>query len=311
VTEVFYHEPVLLNEAVRLLLHPSFEGGKGGEAKFYVDCTLGGGGYTRYIIENTSKAVKVFAIDRDENSIKHCKEVLNDYADRIIYVNDNFANISKVLINFTPQSTLKGGQVGVVRISGAVLDLGLSTYQLEHEAGFSYQKDTELDMRTGKDAELKAKDVLNTYAEKELLRIFKEYGELKYSRQITKSVIIFRKKKKFERTMELVELLGQKIPPRYFNKDMSKIFQALRIEVNDELVNLKKVLSGLTKYVDVGGRIVCVSYHSLEDRIVKNFFRAAPCFKVITKKPVMPSREEISRNVRARSAKLRAAEKIK
>jgi 16S rRNA (cytosine1402-N4)-methyltransferase len=203
---------------------------------------------------------------------------------------------------------LKSDQANV---SGIVLDLGLSTYQLEHESGFSYQKDTILDMRAGPDAELSAGEVLNRYSEKELLRIFKEYGELKYYRQITRDIIEYRRNKKFETTLELVEQLKKKIPPRYLNKDLSKVFQALRIEVNNEMDNLKKVLEDSVELLEEGARIAAVSYHSLEDRMLKNFFRTDNRLKVITKKPVTASKDEVDANPRARSAKLRAAEKMR
>jgi 16S rRNA (cytosine1402-N4)-methyltransferase len=307
VAQNFYHEPVLLNEAGGLLLWNKDKT----VSRLYADCTLGGGGYTRFILENTPPDVKVLAIDRDENSIKYCKEALKDYSARIIYVNDNFANIAEILNELSPALFAYAGEGTGVRLSGAVLDAGLSTFQLESEEGFSYQKDTTLDMRAGKDIELQAKDVLNTYSEKDLLRIFKDYGELKYTRQMTRDIIGYRKKKKFERTVDLVGLLKEKIPGRYLNRDMSKAFQALRIEVNNELENLKTVLAHITQFLETGARIVCVSYHSLEDRIVKNTFRTGDEFKIITKKPVIPSKEEIMRNPRARSAKLRAAEMLK
>jgi 16S rRNA (cytosine1402-N4)-methyltransferase len=194
------------------------------------------------------------------------------------------------------------------------MDLGLSTYQLNSEEGFSYRTDTKLDMRADKEQELTAADVLNEYNDKDLLRIFKEYGELRYNRQITRDIIEYRSNSRFESTFDLVKLLEQKIPPRYLNKDLSKVFQALRIEVNGELDNLKIVLENSLDILETNARAAAVSYHSLEDRIVKNFFRAKSSLKkdglkVLTKKPVLPRKAEISMNTRARSAKLRAAEK--
>jgi 16S rRNA (cytosine1402-N4)-methyltransferase len=299
VSEDFYHEPVLLNEAINLLL-----GNKAScRSKVYVDCTLGGGGYTRKILEETPDDFIVIAIDRDGNSIRYSKKALSVFSDRIIFVKDNFSNIQDIIGRSFKSDVYP-------KVCGIVLDLGLSTYQLDWEEGFSYQKNTSLDMRAGGDTELTAADVLNNSGEIDLIKIFKEYGELKYYRQITRDIIEYRKLKKFETTREIVELLKKKIPPRFLNKDLSKVFQALRIEVNDELENLKMVLEGSVNCLEPEARIAAVSYHSLEDRIVKNFFRSNKDLKVITKKPVTASVKEIESNTRARSAKLRAAEKI-
>jgi 16S rRNA (cytosine1402-N4)-methyltransferase len=298
--DAFYHEPVLLKETSDLLL---FNKDKT-ESKIYVDATLGGGSYTKNILDNTGSDVTVIAIDTDLNSIEYCRNSLKSYAGRIIFLENNFSNIKEIL-----EDTLS--HKGRNNISGMTADLGISTYQLEHESGFSYQKDTELDMRAGRntDQSLTAKEILNTYNERELYRIFRDYGELKYSKQITRDIIDHRNRKKFDTTFELIEVLKKKIPPRYLNKDLSKVFQALRIEVNSELENLSLLLSGAAEYLEIGGRISIVSYHSLEDRIVKNFFRNDERLKPVTKKPVIASDEEVSSNVRARSAKLRAAER--
>lgn len=296
-SEDFYHEPVLINEVMSLLL----DNKESCRSKVYVDCTLGGGGYTGKILKETTNDFTVIAIDRDENSIRYSKKALKAFSGRIIFVKDNFSNIKNIIARSLKSET---------EVSGMVLDLGLSTFQLDYEAGFSYQKNTPLDMRAGNDAELTAADVLNDYDEKDLHKIFKEYGELRYSRQITRDIIEYRKQKKFETTGEVTEVLKKKIPPRFLNKDLSKVFQALRIEVNDELENLKKVLEDSVNCLEPGARIAAVAYHSLEDRIIKNFFRTDKNLKVITKKPVTASEKEIELNVRARSAKLRAAEKI-
>lgn len=292
--EDFYHEPVLVNEAVKYLL----DSGTIKDYRVYVDCTLGGGGYTKKILESSPEA-KVIAIDRDVYAIEHCKKVLEDFGNRVIFVQDNFGNIKKII---------EGS--GFERISGIVMDLGLSTYQLSNEEGFSYQKDTSLDMRADKGQRLTAKDVLNMYDEKELMRILFEFGELRYGRKIAKEIVHLRKNKKFETTFDLVELMRKMVPPRYLNSDLSKLFQAIRIEVNGELENLEKVIADSIQFLKTGARIVSVSYHSLEDRIVKNRFRNDERVKILTKKPIEPDEEEISVNLRARSAKLRAAEKI-
>ena len=291
----FYHEPVLLNEAIEFLLSNK----NTAAAKIYADCTLGGGGYTKKILDETEADIKAAALDRDINAIEHCKKALAEYSGRIIYCQNNFADIKEVL-----------SEKGISSISGAVMDLGLSSYQLNSEEGFSYQKETELDMRADKSQELKASDVLNEYPDKELLKIFRDYGELRYSRQITHDITEQRRTKKFETTFDLVKLLEKKIPPRFLNKDLAKVFQALRIEVNNELENLKQGLEETAQILEKGGTIVVISYHSLEDRIVKNFFRESQELKVLTKKPVLASETEIALNTRARSAKLRAAEKF-
>jgi 16S rRNA (cytosine1402-N4)-methyltransferase len=293
--EVFYHEPVLSNESTEYLLVNK----DSTVSKIYVDCTLGGGGYTKKILDSTNRDTKVIAVDRDIFAIEHCKNVLAEYADRIIYKQANFGNIAEIITGI--DSSLK--------VSGIVMDLGLSSYQLNHEEGFSYQRDTELDMRADKSQRLTAKDVLNKYDEKELSRVLFEYGELRYSRKIAREIFHRRKEKKFETTFDVVELLREMVPVKYLNSDLSKLFQAIRIEVNNELENLKVVLEDTMDFLETGARIVAISYHSLEDRIVKTSFRANERLKVITKKPVESTEEETARNTRARSAKLRAAEK--
>ena len=295
----FYHEPVLLKESMGLLLHNKETSG----SKVYVDGTLGGGGYSGEILKLTADDNYLISIDRDVFSIEYCKNYLKDYTGRVIFCRENFSDIKEIL-----NRSLK--KVGRKMISGIVLDLGLSSFQLNNEEGFSYRSDTPLDMRADKNQETTAADVINSYSEKELFKILKDYGELRYSRKITKDIIEYRKKKPIERTSDLVEAAKQNIPERYLNKDLSKIFQAVRIEVNRELDNLSACLNDVVDFLETGARIVVISYHSLEDRIVKNFFRSAEKLKVVTKKPVIADEAEINRNIRARSAKLRAAEKI-
>lgn len=295
--EVFYHEPVLLKETTQYLLE-AHKGDSNGTKRVYVDCTLGGGGYTKKILEDSPEETVVIAIDRDVYAIEHCKKVLSEFSGRIIFKQRNFGEIKDIV-----QSE------GFEKIDGIVMDLGLSTYQLSHEAGFSYQKDTMLDMRADKSQQLTAADVLNTYGEKDLADILFKYAEMRYSRQIAKEIAEYRKEKKFETTFQLTELLSTKVPPRFLNSDLSRLFQAIRIEVNNELENLERVLEDSPGIMNEGSRIVAVSYHSLEDRIVKNAIRSNEKLKVLTKKPVEASEEEINANVRARSAKLRAAEK--
>lgn len=295
----FYHEPVLLNESVGFLLHNKGSNNN----KVYVDGTLGGGGYTGEILRLTAEDTYLIAIDRDIFSIKYCEKYLKGYSSRILFYEGNFLDIAMIM-----ESSLK--KINREMISGIVLDLGLSSYQLNHEAGFSYQKDTALDMRVDKSQEFSAGDIVNDYDEDDLIRIFQEFGELRYSRKIAKDIVAFRKKKEIKSTFDLVDSVKERIPPRFLNKDLSRIFQAIRIEVNAEFENLKRCLTDVFDYMETGARIVVISYHSLEDRIVKNFFRSSEYLKVILKKPLNASPEEIQRNVRSRSAKLRVAEKI-
>lgn len=295
----FYHEPVLLNETIGYLLHN--EGSR--INRVYVDGTLGGGGYTGEVLRLTAEGTYLVGIDRDIFSVEYCKRYLKEFENRILYFNDNFSNIKHIL-----ESSLKS--IRREKISGLMLDLGLSSYQLNHESGFSYQNNTELDMRADKSQLLNAKDIVNDYSERELAHILREFGELKYSRKIAGDIIKHRGKKKIETTFDLAEAVSEKIPPRYLNKDLSKIFQAIRIEVNNELENLKTCLNDVIEFMESGARIIAISYHSLEDRIVKNFFRSNKNLKIITKKPVTASDNEISRNIRSRSAKLRVAEAI-
>lgn len=290
-----YHKPVLLEEIKSLLLTNK----DSTSTKIYVDCTLGGGGYAEMILSETAHDTILLGIDKDEYAIGYSKKRLNDYTKRLMFNLGNFAEIKKIT-----------GELGFDKVSGIVMDLGLSSYQLEAENGFSYLKDTELDMRADHSQSLTAKEVLNTYDESELSDIMKKYGELKYNRQIARDIVEARKSAKFETTFQLAELLKKKLPYKYVNRDLSKVFQALRIEVNNELENLEKALDSSAEILERQGRIVAVSYHSLEDRIVKNKFRAEKKLKVITKKPVQPTAEESESNNRARSAKLRAAERI-
>ena len=293
----FYHEPVLLNEAVNFLLQNK----DSTLNKIFVDGTLGGGGYSKKILEQTADDTQLIAIDRDIFSIEYNRKYLENFSQRVTFCNDNFSNISEIL-----NSSLK--KLNKEKISGLVLDLGLSSYQLNFEEGFSYQKDTSLDMRADKSQSFTAAELLNDYDEDELMRVIKEYGELKYSKKIVKDIIEYRRKNEIKTTGDLINAVSENIPPRYLNKDLSKIFQAIRIEVNDELENLKAFLNDVIDFMEKGAMIAVISYHSLEDRIVKNFFRSAESLKIITKKPVIASNAEIKRNIRARSAKLRAAE---
>ncbi|MCE1164825.1 MAG: 16S rRNA (cytosine(1402)-N(4))-methyltransferase RsmH [Bacteroidetes bacterium] len=298
-----YHIPVLLNTAVSFLINPVIRD------HVIVDGTLGGGSYTRLICESISDKSKIIAIDKDENAIAHTTNNLGEYRDKILFAKGNFADVKRIV-----------SDVGYASITGIVLDLGLSSYQLNEEDGFSFMKNTPLDMRADKSAALDARTILNEYRESELTEIFEEYGEVSRASRLSKAVADARRKQSIETTEDFIKIIKREygfkatMPVKF----LSKLFQALRIAVNDELNDLKTVLSGTMEILIEGGRIVVVSYHSLEDRIVKNFFRehsektvqGGKALKILTKKVIVPEYSEVRMNSRSRSAKLRAAEAV-
>lgn len=294
-----YHTPVLLDTAISYLINPLIK------EEIIVDGTLGGGGYTESILRKISDKGKVISIDKDLNALEYFKERFKSNNKNLYILNENFANVKKAAAGLNLNT-----------ITGLVLDLGLSTYQLNSEDGFSFLKDTPLDMRADKDSEKTASEIVNEYSERELINIFETYGEIKNAKRLARAIIESRRKSRITTTAELVKLVqreyGMKkdIPVKFF----SKIFQALRIEVNNELSDLSKVLEDGFDMMQDGGRIVVVSYHSLEDRIVKEFFKNQKRddreIKILTKKVIKPEYKEVKNNNRARSAKLRAAEVV-
>jgi 16S rRNA (cytosine1402-N4)-methyltransferase len=311
----YHHQPVLLEEVVDYLaVKPN---------NHFIDATLGGGGHARAILEKSSPRGELFGFDRDPAAVMAATENLKEFKNRIHLFNESYKNINK---NYESKINLD--------ISGVLLDLGLSSFQLspQDERGFSFQTDRPLDMRFGPEDSLTAADILNTFAEQKLVDIFKKYGEELQARAIAKKVIFFRARKPFKLTSELVSVVGEvyggrlKRPSRIH--PATKVFQALRIAVNDELTALEQSLPGLLEVIKSGGRLAIISYHSLEDRIVKDFFKleSRDCLcpkelpecrcghlrrlKILTKKPITPSAKEISGNPRSRSAKLRVIEKI-
>jgi len=298
-----YHIPVLLNTAVSYLINPVIRN------HVLVDGTLGGGSYSKLICESVRGGSRLIAIDKDENSITFAADKLKEYGDKISIRQGNFADVGRIV-----------SDEGFVSITGMVLDLGLSSFQLNEEAGFSFMKNTPLDMRADKNSKLDARTILNEYREKELTEIFEEYGEISKALRLSKAVAEARRKKGIETTEDFIKIIKREygfksaLPVKF----LSKLFQALRIAVNDELNDLKRVLSDAFGIMAEGGRIVVVSYHSLEDRIVKNFFRehsektaqAGKALKILTKKVVTPEYPEVRSNPRSRSAKLRAAEVV-
>jgi 16S rRNA (cytosine1402-N4)-methyltransferase len=305
-----FHQPVLVN-AVNKLLITKQDG-------TYVDGTLGGGGHAESILLNTTDRGTLIGLDVDNEALNFAKKRLTKFQGRVIFCNDNFANIKQVL-----------EKLSIKRIDGLLLDLGVSSYQIDSiHRGFSYQREEKLDMRMNQNLENNARDVINNYSSDKLYDIFKTYGEEKYSRKIVSKIIEMRKKRDINTTLDLKNIIESVVGKKSLIKSLARIFQAIRIEVNREIDSLKKVLMDTVDIINPGGRIVVISYHSIEDRIVKNFFHdqsvssipsesklvphkeIVPKLKVITKKPLQASEDEISRNKRARSAKLRAAERL-
>jgi 16S rRNA (cytosine1402-N4)-methyltransferase len=296
-----YHNPVLLYSAVEFLINPRIE------EHVIFDGTLGGGGYSELICEKISADSKLISVDKDKNALEYTKNRLKNWEKKIFLTYGNFADVKNIVGNF-----------GFRSITGIVLDLGLSSYQLNFEDGFSYMRDTELDMRADKNSSLKASDILNGYSENELSEVFLNYGEINKAERLSKAICLSRNKLKIDSTGNFVRIIKNEygfksnVPVKF----LSKIFQALRIEVNNELGDLTKVLEDAFNLLVIGGRIVVVSYHSLEDRIVKNFLRkyyyktviSGKSLNILTKKVVKPEYSEVRHNSRARSAKLRAAE---
>lgn len=267
--------------------------------KFYVDATVGLGGHTKEILQSEPNA-KVLAIDWNEKSLNQAKDNLSSFGERVIFANDNFSKLAEII----KKNDIKD-------IDGILLDLGLASWQIDEGGiGITFSKEEDLDMRYftnrfGK--QITAKDVINKFSIKELADIFYKYGDVRGSWGAARKIEVARKEKEIKTTLDLVEALKIKNP-----KFLAPIFQALRIYVNNEYKNLEEALLSALEIVDLGGKIVVISFHSGEDRIAKNIFRDnKDKFEILTKKPISASKEEISINSRARSAKLRAIKKIK
>ena len=303
----FKHYTVMKNEAVDAL--------NCANGLVYVDCTLGGGGHSELILNRIQPDGRLIAFDIDEDAISASKERLKDYKNLTI-VKDSYTNIKKVLQN-----------LGIKKITGGVLfDLGASYHQLtKAERGFSFSKEAHLDMRFDKSSTLSAYDVVNTYSEADLVRIFSEYGEEHFSKRIAKKIIEVRRVKKLETTTELADLIVSATPRvKSSVHPATRVFQAIRIEVNQELTNVKNTLNDVLDLLDVGAIISVISFHSLEDRIVKQIFKyhsqrchcdktqmickcPPPRLELINKKPITATEGEIRENPPSRSAKLRIA----
>ncbi|MBE6081913.1 MULTISPECIES: 16S rRNA (cytosine(1402)-N(4))-methyltransferase RsmH [Tissierellales] len=308
----FEHTPVLLNEVIKGL-NIKKDG-------IYVDGTLGGAGHSLKIIEGLDNG-KLVGIDQDMDAINKAKDVLKDYLERAEIIHDNFKNIPQILSN-----------LNIDKVDGIFLDLGVSSYQFdERERGFSYQKDAPLDMRMDRENNLRAWDVVNKYKEKELSDILWKYGDERWSKRIAKFIVEERRNSPIDTTFQLVSIIKKAIPKgarASGHHPAKKTFQAIRIEVNKELEILKKSIPALCNLLKPKGRICIITFHSLEDRIVKENFKelntGCICPKdfpicvcnrkkeieIITKKPIVPTEDELSKNPRARSAKLRIGEKV-
>ncbi len=286
------HIPVLLKEVIEILNPQKNEN--------FIDCNLGEAGHTIEILKKTEPKGKILGIELDKKTIKKAKEKLIEFKDRVLIENDNFKNLKRIV----EKNDFKN-------VSGILFDLGMSSRSLEESGrGFSFLRNEPLLMNYGDDALVLAKDILNKWSEKDLEKIFREYGEERFSKRIAEEIARVRKEKQIKTTFDLVEIVKRVVPKKFhFMKihPATKIFQAIRIEVNDELENLEIGLKMSLEILNSGGKIVVISFHSLEDRIVKNFFRDnKDKLEIITKKPITPKEEEIKRNIRSRSAKLRA-----
>ncbi|WP_226087317.1 16S rRNA (cytosine(1402)-N(4))-methyltransferase RsmH [Mesobacillus sp. S13] len=311
---MFKHTTVLLEETVDGLdIKPDGT---------YVDCTLGGAGHSELILSKLSEKGKLYAFDQDDIAIANAKEKLAAYGDRLTIIKSNFLYLQEEL-----------EKLGVTEVDGILYDLGVSSPQLDTpERGFSYHHDAPLDMRMDQDAPLSAYDVINEWPYEKLVKIFFQYGEEKFSKQIARKIEAARESKHIETTGELVELIKDAIPAparRKGGHPAKRVFQAVRIAVNDELGVFEKSLEQAIDLLSVGGRISVITFHSLEDRICKVTLKKAsetpplppglpiipeeyqPKLKLVNRKPILPSEEELEFNNRARSAKLRIAEKVK
>jgi 16S rRNA (cytosine1402-N4)-methyltransferase len=269
------------------------------ELKFFFDGTLGAGGHAAAILEQHPEIAKDIGCDRDPRALGLAKEALASFGKKVEIVRGDYADASRIL-----------DELGVECIDGFLIDIGVSSMQLdERERGFSFQGDAPLDMRMDPEGDLTAEIVVNKYSETELARIFFEYGEERRSRQVAKAIVEARRKKRIRTTAELVEII-KPVATRGRLHPATLVFQALRIVVNDELGQLEKGLEAAAQKMCPGGRIAVISFHSLEDRIVKNKFRDDDRLKILTKKPQIAAEEEIKGNPRSRSAKLRAAERV-
>lgn len=302
-----------------VLLKESIDGLNIKDGGTYVDCTLGYAGHSKVILEKNKKG-KLFAFDEDENAVKYSKEALSSIGDNFTIFKENFANLKETL-----------EKENILKVDGFLFDLGFSSPQIDDaKRGFSFKLNAPLDMRMDTQNTLTAKDVVNTYSLEKLTDIFFKYAEEKYSKVIASAICKERKNKEIVTTFELVDIIQKAVGASYFYKNHPEreIFQAIRIEVNNELSVIEKALPDAIDMLNKGGRICVITFHSLEDRLVKQIFKKysevddilkgmidipdeyKPKIKIINKKPILPTDEEINENSRSHSAKLRIVERI-
>ncbi|RGF19912.1 16S rRNA (cytosine(1402)-N(4))-methyltransferase RsmH [Dorea sp. AM10-31] len=308
----FVHKSVLLKETI--------DGLKIKPDGIYVDGTLGGGGHASEVARRLSDKGSIIGIDQDAAAIEAAGIRLKDFGEKVIIVRSNYCDMKSQL-----------GKLGIDKVDGIVLDLGVSSYQLDTaERGFSYREDAPLDMRMDRRQKMTARDIVNDYEERELYRVIRDYGEDKFAKNIAKHIVAARQKAPIETTGQLTEIIRASIPMKFQKKSghpAKRTFQAIRIELNQELEVLKKSLDAMIDLLNPGGRLCIITFHSLEDRIVKSAFRKNenPCTcpsdfpvcvcgkiskgSIITRKPILPSKEEMEENSRAKSAKLRIFER--
>ncbi|HAO94046.1 MAG: 16S rRNA (cytosine(1402)-N(4))-methyltransferase [Deltaproteobacteria bacterium GWC2_56_8] len=309
----FLHLPVMEREVIEAL--------RCGGGAVYVDGTVGGGGHAKAVLEASSPDGRLVGIDRDDDALDAARSALSGFGDRVTLVKANFREIRKVVEG-----------LGIKGVDGVILDLGVSSFQFDAiDRGFSFRNEARLDMRMDRSQKLSAYDLVNGADFDELTRIFREYGEEREARRITRALLAARERRPIETTVELANLISLSVPRKLQSKGIhpaTRVFQALRIAVNDELGSLKDGLSGSFDVLKGGGRLAVISFHSLEDRIVKVFFRGLatgcvcpprfpqcvcgqrPRATLVTRKSITPSEEETGLNPRARSARLRVVEKI-
>ena len=305
-----YHIPVLYYETLdNLVINPD---------GIYIDCTLGGGSHSEGILERLSDKGLLISIDQDTNAIEYSKKRLEKFGSKWKVFKGNFENIDTITY-----------MAGIDKVDGILMDIGVSSKQLDDpERGFSYRYDVKLDMRMNTEQKISAYDVVNTYSEEQLSKIIFEYGEERHARKIAKLIVEERKSSPIEKTSDLIALIKRAYPERASKHPAKKTFQAIRIEVNRELEVLENAMSKAVELLKVGGRLAIITFHSLEDRIVKNKFKdlatACKCpkdipicvcggvkkFEIITKKPIIPIDDELKNNNRAHSSKLRILERI-
>lgn len=303
--EQAYHIPVLLHQSVKAL---SID--KNG---VYIDLTFGGGGHTKEILSNLLESGKLYSFDQDQDAWLNAVEIEKRYSNFHL-IKNNFRYLEQEI-----------KKLKIMGVDGILADLGVSSHQFDTaERGFSFRFDAELDMRMNQEQALTAQDIINEYSEKELHKIFGMYGEIKNAKTLAQTIMNNRKKKEIKTIQDLKNAIDSCIPKKEINKYLAQVFQALRIEVNDELKVIEEMLMQTVNVLKKGGKLVVISYHSLEDRLVKNFLQKGKFFGEVDKdfygneikpfkvieKLVIPSDDEIERNPRARSAKMRVAEKI-